>query len=248
MCCVNGVCTGTRNREEQREDRRLLGETHSKELLLSRLEDEREEHQAQPRGEERRGERGESEGEERIDSALCLLSQLLLPLPDSNPHAHHTQEQKIRRISGYSRKSEGDMQNDHQSQAAVASRYETYDPRNFPVKTVLWFTRDEIQALKSFSSCNFFLFFLSLFMLTMIGILAATASYPFTIPAGVQVHKTFAGLLVFQIVISFMGYFGIQAENSCVIDMYIASNGILIVSDILVLALFTYFGEFIAQQ
>ena len=80
-------------------------------------------------------------------------------------------------------------------------------------------------------------------MLTMIAVLAATTSYPFTIPAGVQVHKTFCGLLVFQIVISLVGYFGIQAESSCVIDMYIASNGILIVSDILVLALFTHFGQ-----
>lgn len=131
-----------------------------------------------------------------------------------------------------------------QGQVGIVNRFKTYDPRTFPVKTVLWFTRDEIQTLKSFSSCNFFLFFVSMSMLIVIGILSATASYPFTLAAGVLVHKTFAGLLVFQIVISLIGYFGIQAENSCVIDMYIASNGILIVSDILVLALFTYFGEF----
>ena len=122
-------------------------------------------------------------------------------------------------------------------------RYKAYDPRNLPTRTVLWFTRDEIQTLKSLSNCNFFLLFLSLFILVIIVILAAMGAYPFTEAAGVLIHKTYAVLLVFQILISLLGYLGIQSESSCVIDVYIAFTVILVVLDILAIVVFSFFGE-----
>lgn len=127
------------------------------------------------------------------------------------------------------------------------SRYKHYDPRKYTFKTVLWFTREEIQILKGIASTwNFVVFLLSLLICVILLILYLTRAgvdAPFNTPEGSLIHYTLAGLLFLQTVISFIGYTGAKTENSCIIDIYIALKGILIVSYFLVWLIFSNYGE-----
>lgn len=127
------------------------------------------------------------------------------------------------------------------------SRYKHYNPRNYSFKTVLWFTREEIQLLKSVASTWNFVAFLFSFIICislLIMYLSRSANdAPFNTPEGSLIHYTLGGLLFLQAVISFIGYTGSKTENSCIIDFYIAVKGILIVSYFLVWLIFTNFGE-----
>jgi len=124
------------------------------------------------------------------------------------------------------------------------SRYKHYDPRKHSSKSVLWFTREEVQVLKSIASAwNFFVFLLSLVICLIIFVLYMTTTGPFHSSEGNMVFATLGVLFVYQALISFVGYSGAKTENSCVIDFYIAVKGILIVSYVLVIVHFNKFGE-----
>ena len=101
-----------------------------------------------------------------------------------------------------------------------------------------------MKTLKKLSGCHFVLLFLSILVLVVMALLATSGSYPaFTQVSGMRVHETLAGLLLLQVLISLLGYFSMQSESACLIDIYIGCSGILIVSDVIVLAFFLYFGQ-----
>jgi len=114
---------------------------------------------------------------------------------------------------------------------------------HFPSRTVFGLTRDELETIKSFCVCNFAIFTLATGLLGFLVVLFVLNKHPFNVPEARAAHFVFASLLIFHVVVSFLGYASTQRENTLAIDIYCVLNGIAIVCDTIMIVYFLYYAE-----
>lgn len=116
---------------------------------------------------------------------------------------------------------------------------------SFPTRTVFGLTRDEVETIKSFCAWNFAIFTIAICLLGLLVVLFVLDKHPFNVTEARAAYFVFACLLMFHVVVSFLGYASTQRENTLAIDIYCVLNGMAIVCDTIMIVYFLYFGKFV---
>lgn len=115
---------------------------------------------------------------------------------------------------------------------------------SFASRTVFGLTRDEVETIKSLCAWNFAMFTFAICLLGLLVVLFILNKQPFNVEEARAAYLVFACLLMFHVVVSFVGYASTQRENTLAIDIYCVLNGMAIVCDTIMIVYFLYYGEY----